>query len=177
MALLGDVLQSLSLMCAGPLCALPRPGWSCCVLPCPALPCPALPCPALPCPALPCPALPHLQQDHISTGPYAPAKHHHAQHTLLILHHDTDATCAALTFISLFRLKSVVHHKGILYITICLISHVRAGSSNTTSVDPPMDPQLVNVDWGVCECNQTMQVHVLLPRCGICCISHTSIWK
>ncbi|KAL0022292.1 hypothetical protein WJX79_005985 [Trebouxia sp. C0005] len=30
-------------------------------------------------------------------------------------------------------------------------------SSNTTSVDPPMDPQLVNVDWGVCECNQTMQ--------------------
>lgn len=39
-----------------------------------------------------------------------------------------------------------------------------------------MDLQLVNVDWGVCECNQTMQVHFLLPCCGICCILHFSIW-
>ncbi|DBB00879.1 TPA: hypothetical protein ACH3X1_000798 [Trebouxia sp. C0004] len=30
-------------------------------------------------------------------------------------------------------------------------------SSNTISVDLPMEPQLVNVDWGVCECNQSMQ--------------------
>ena len=100
----------------------------------------------------------------------------------LTLQHDVTSIPAALNFLVGFftpisSLKSVSHHYDIVSDTTWYISHVDAGSSNTTSVDPPLDPQLVSVAWGVCECNQTMQVHLLLPCCGICCISHVSIWQ
>lgn len=44
-----------------------------------------------------------------------------------------------------------------------LIHYCVAGSSNITSLDPPRDPELVSAEWGVCECNQTMQVTLTSP--------------
>ena len=49
---------------------------------------------------------------------------------------------------------------------------VIAGTTNTTSVDAPRDPQLVNADWGVCECNQTMQVSSYIATLDVTDISH-----
>ena len=145
-------------VCRAPVCR----ALACPVLACPAVPCPAVPCPTPPCPALPCPALPCFTfhrfkslQDHQllqSTNMYSTRR--------LLCNMTLLAFPTASTFIPLFSFSNLLRITKVLsWPPHDTISHVCAGSSNTTSVDPPMDPQLVNVDWGVCECNQTMQVY------------------
>ena len=127
-------------------------------VPWPGLPCPALPCPALPCPALPCFNLNSIicLQDYIMHITRCSFYNMTPLQPSWCQIHPPDKLG------NLSRMRKAFykapHSTSVLCVQAAVTPH---------QMDPPLDPQLVNVDWGVCECNQTMQVHFLFPRCGI----------